>query len=122
MVQTKTYSQVFVRPVIEEDSEGLPRDEKNTDLQMHANGYATLTFMEIRNGLTIRTHFEPHQSETLKVPFSEYGRMLQQSAEEICSTESLQEIVNFVEPCVHRLAHCDEAKCLHDLVRLMVRL
>jgi hypothetical protein len=122
MVQTKTYSQVFVRPVIEEDSESLPRDEKNTDLQMHANGYATLTFIQNHDGLSIKTHFEPHPSETLKVSFSEYGRMLQQAAEEICSTESSQEIVNFVEPCVHRLAHCDEAKCLHDLVRLMVRL
>ena len=96
-------SQVFVRPMIEENGDGLARDEDNvdSDMQIHANGHATLTFIHNHEGRSTRIHFEPHPSETLTVPFSQYGTMLQQSAEEICSTESSQEIANFVEPCVH---------------------
>ena len=111
-------SHIRVKPAIDE-ADGAPKSD--TDLHIHAEGWAKMNFVKTHKGINLRSNL--HSSEILSAPFSHYPTRSSQTAEDICSKQfpepsawnSLQ-----LETCVHHLASCDLATCTHDLVRIIV--
>jgi len=106
-----------------EDQDDNPRGE-GTNVQIHVDGGATLTFVHKHESMA-RSHFVQLPTETSTSPFAQFARVYPQTAEEVCSTTerssqagiwSAQEL----ELCFDALVACDEARCMHDLVRLLV--
>ena len=106
-----------------EDQDDNPRGE-GTNVQIHVDGGATLTFVHKHESMDARSHFVQLPTETSTSPFAQFARVYPQTAEEVCSTErssqagiwSTQEL----ELCFDALVGCDEARCMHDLVKLLV--
>jgi hypothetical protein len=122
-ISASSRSQINVRPVVDKHGAGHVRhDAQENDLHIHAVGGATLTFVQKHEGVHSRTRFHPLPTETSISSFSGFRRSFQQSVKEICSNETTQDIVEFVELCVHRLVWCEQSECRHNLVRLLVRL
>ena len=116
-------SQINVRPVVDNNGDAqVWHDAQENDLHIHAVGGATLTFIQKHEGVHSRTRFHPLPTETSISSFSGFRRRFEQSVKDICTNETTQDIVEFVELCVHRLVLCEQSECRHDLVRLLVRL
>ena len=101
-------------------------EQQSEDLHINAVGGATLTMIRKVDGLATRSNFAANNpAEAIVVSFYSGKTSLVRTPRDICGDDALQQDTSdwereSLERCVDRLARCDQTKCQHDLLNLLV--